>query len=406
MFVRIIVFLQLVSLFTLTGCAQWTYNNVPYDSSSSALIAARQDINNSVDGVQRLEKPFDLTARIIVPSLPRIKDAGVVKTGAATDEQVTYVAKVLEYGFLGFSEAIQRRNIFSNMQIVRQYNTEHPSQKDEDYLIWLFLTDQGGAQWFLRNKNDTENKIISIDQSKVSTSKVISFLESIESHISYPLKNNKSKAKQAIKTGTGFIVSRNGHILTNAHVVKDCSTLTADFEENTESLTLISMDSENDLAILKSNVLSEHIAYFSHTATPALGQELIVSGYPLSGLLSDQIQLTTGVLSATSGINNDFRYFQLTAPVQQGNSGGPVLNNKGEVIGVVVSKLNAGFIQRATGDIPQNVNFAIKAAIAKIFMHAYKIKYLESDSKQKMSTQEIGQTVGKYTLRITCTMKN
>ncbi len=97
---------------------------------------------------------------------------------------------------------------------------------------------------------------------------------------------------------------------------------------------------------------------------------MVAVGFPLPGLLASEANVTTGTVSALAGIGNDTRFLQMTAPVQPGNSGGPLLDLEGRVVGVVVSKLDALKVASATGDIPQNVNFAIKAGVVRSFLDA------------------------------------
>lgn len=102
------------------------------------------------------------------------------------------------------------------------------------------------------------------------------------------------------------------------------------------------------------------MASFSNTIRSHLGDDLLVFGYPLLGILSTSGNLTRGYLTAMTGLRDDERYMQISAPVQPGNSGGPVLDMGGDVIGVVTYKLDALMTMKAIGDLPQNVNFALK----------------------------------------------
>jgi len=88
--------------------------------------------------------------------------------------------------------------------------------------------------------------------------------------------------------------------------------------------------------------------------------------------------------------------------VQQGNSGGPLLNESGNVIGIIVSKLNASLIQKVTGDIPQNINFAIKDSIAKMISNAHNVHYVMTEDNKKLSTKEIGSKAAKFILKLQC----
>jgi S1-C subfamily serine protease len=108
---------------------------------------------------------------------------------------------------------------------------------------------------------------------------------------------------------------------------------------------------------------------FRNSPVVERGESVITYGFPLSGVLSSGPSLTTGNVSALSGLQDNPLHYQISAPVQPGNSGGPLLDAQSHVIGVVVSKLDAAQVARMTGgDIPQNVNFAIKGNEALAFL--------------------------------------
>jgi TPR repeat protein len=161
---------------------------------------------------------------------------------------------------------------------------------------------------------------------------------------------------EVTSTGTGFFVSETGHIVTNAHVVEGCQTVRA---SRGGPLRKVSVDEESDLALYTTSEKTDAIARLRGGRGARAGESVVVVGFPLSGLLSSDPIVTTGIISALSGLRNDRRTIQITAPVQPGNSGGPLLGENGSVVGVVVSKLNAVKVAAAIGDIPQNVNFAV-----------------------------------------------
>ena len=162
--------------------------------------------------------------------------------------------------------------------------------------------------------------------------------------------------RKADAFGSGFFVGA-GHIVTNSHVVRGCGSLAT---ASGTPLKFIVSDDRTDLALLQTTgTKPPGSATFRHEDA-ALGKLIIVFGFPLAGLLSTSGNVTTGTISATSGIRDNPRNFQITAPVQPGNSGGPLLDQSGNVVGMVVSKLNAMKAANLTGDVPQNVNFAIK----------------------------------------------
>jgi TPR repeat protein/stage V sporulation protein SpoVS len=213
---------------------------------------------------------------------------------------------------------------------------------------------------------------------------------------------DKPSPKRPMGSGTGFIVSRQGHVLTNYHVISGCNSLTGKSETKVEPLTIVGYDAGNDLAILKAPGTDHSPASFSDTRRVLLGKAVIAVGYPLRGLLASGLQVTTGTISALAGIQDDTRMLQFTAPVQAGNSGGPLFDESGNVIGIVAGKLNAMKVAKVTGDIPENVNFAIKAGLAREFLDAKGIEYRTAPSSTRMETGAIAERARNFLVLIEC----
>ena len=112
----------------------------------------------------------------------------------------------------------------------------------------------------------------------------------------------------------------------------------------------------------------------------------MVVGFPLQGLLASSANVTTGIISATKGIQDNENFYQISAPVQSGNSGGAVLDEYGFIVGIVVSKLNSIKLMNIAGEIPQNVNFAIQKNEIINFLKSNNIKYQTSNNLNKIST--------------------
>lgn len=163
-------------------------------------------------------------------------------------------------------------------------------------------------------------------------------------------------------TGTGFVISAAGHIVTNNHVISDCvgevhGNLVG---ESASTLRVVSTDEMNDLALLQAPGNFKDTARIRSTAVRS-GDSIIAIGYPFHGLLTSDFTVTTGIVSSLSGLFNDTRFLQISAPIQPGNSGGPLLDTNGRVVGVVAEKLSAIKIAKATGNIPENISFANQA---------------------------------------------
>jgi S1-C subfamily serine protease len=205
--------------------------------------------------------------------------------------------------------------------------------------------------------------------------------------------------------GTGFVVSAEGHILTNNHVVAGCRTLTT---RDGQPLEILSRNGDSDLALLRqpkgshNESTSVPVAVFRTGSAPELGDVVVAFGFPLPGVLSSEGNVSTGILSATSGLGNDVRFIQISAPVQPGNSGGPLFDSSGHVIGVVVAKLDAVRIAEITGDIPQNVNFAVQWAAVRTFLDQAKVPYRTEVSLHSTPTRNIAAAAERIAVTIEC----
>jgi S1-C subfamily serine protease len=180
--------------------------------------------------------------------------------------------------------------------------------------------------------------------------------------------------REPFPSGTGFFVANNGLIVTNWHVVEHANSLIVEtYGKEFKQARLIGYDVRNDLAVLKVDTKSQHwLPIVKDSSSLPKGEEVIAVGFPRADLQGFEAKVTNGIISSLSGIENDPRTFQITVPVQPGNSGGPLVSRKGLVVGVVSSKLNAMAVIKETGSIPENVNYAIKSN--------YLLELLRSDS--------------------------
>jgi S1-C subfamily serine protease len=184
-----------------------------------------------------------------------------------------------------------------------------------------------------------------------------------------PLRAPAPPDGRVFATGSGFIVGE-GRVLTNNHVVDGCTRMAArNAAGQRVAARVLATDPRRDLALLAVPVAFGPPLVFRDSPPVEIGESVITYGFPLTGVLSSGPTLTTGNISALAGLRDNPLNFQISAPVQPGNSGGPLLDAQGHVVGVVVSKLNAAKVAQMTGgDIPQNVNFAIKGPEAAAFL--------------------------------------
>ncbi|MFE8032844.1 trypsin-like peptidase domain-containing protein [Thiohalocapsa marina] len=203
-----------------------------------------------------------------------------------------------------------------------------------------------------------------------------------------------------IATGTGFFVNESGQLLTNHHVIDGCTTVKVVLPKGSLPAKLVASNPDDDLAILGIEAVPDAVAPFRRVSA-RLGEDVLVAGYPLRGLLGD-INVTSGEISSTSGVSNDRRYLQISAPVQKGNSGGPLLDRSGAVVGVVVSKLDAVALVDAIGDLPQNINFAVKGAVVRSFLSINDIAFVEVDEQSARDKADLAEEARSHTVPVEC----
>ena len=129
---------------------------------------------------------------------------------------------------------------------------------------------------------------------------------------------------------------------------------------------------------------------------------MVVAGFPFGDIFSNTIKITKGIVSAKRGIGDDSGQFQIDAAVQKGNSGGPIYDENGNVIGVVVSQLNKLKVAKAIGTLPENVNFGVKASTVKQFLNSSGLPSAWSKRSKRISTKEIAQIAEKQTVMVRC----
>ncbi len=159
---------------------------------------------------------------------------------------------------------------------------------------------------------------------------------------------------EATSTGTGFYVGAR-IVLTADHVVAGCPRVS--LADGTE-LTVVASDSDLDIAAL---MAPDRAPRWLRLAAGGLrlGQRVHAAGFPYYSIAGTSLNLTSGNVSALAGVDDDGRFFSFTAPVQPGNSGGPLIDARGRVLGLVVARLSEDYIVEQTGSLPQNVNYAL-----------------------------------------------
>jgi S1-C subfamily serine protease len=133
-----------------------------------------------------------------------------------------------------------------------------------------------------------------------------------------------------------------------------------------------------------------------------LGEDVLVAGYPYGEIFSNSIKVTKGIVSASRGLGDDTGQFQIDAAVQPGNSGGPIYDGNGNIVGVVVSQLNKIKFAEESGSMPENVNFGIKASTVRQFLTSSGLTTKWSKRSKGISTKELAKIATSQTVMVVC----
>jgi len=233
------------------------------------------------------------------------------------------------------------------------------------------------VNWIMADKSLNEDWYISFEQGIMNVIQS----DSKDTYIKlYPTERDNIKPKGIKTQGTGFAISSDGLIVTNNHIVQSASEIKVkginDNFSKSYNASVILSDEKNDLAIIKIDdkdfATIGTLPFTIKSTTSDVGTDVFVLGYPLTATMGDEIKLTNGIISSKSGFKGDITSYQMTAPIQPGNSGAPLFDKNGYLIGIVNAK-HWG---------TENVGYAIKSS--------YLNNLIESlTPKPKLTTQNL-----------------
>lgn len=213
-----------------------------------------------------------------------------------------------------------------------------------------------------------------------------------------------NRQARQVSTGSGFLIAE-GRVMTNEHVINGCNRVILRTPSGhwMEARPPARVDAALDLALLNVPGLVGPALPFRAAPEVRRGEGVVAYGFPLAGLLSSDPKLTQGVVNGLRGIGDNPNQYQISAEVQPGNSGGPLLDMQGRVVGVIVSKLNAQRVAQRTGDIAQNVNFAVQGQAALAFARRAGVEpRLAEGAGRDLPTADVGEIAHRSTLFIRC----
>lgn len=258
------------------------------------------------------------------------------------------------------------------------------------------------ANWYMSNFSQNSSCVVTFDG---ATMKVI-LPSGDETYLKmYPSQNSSSQEKAEKWSGSGWCLSSDGYIVTNNHVIDGASTIYIKGiggDLNTGySAEVVATDKINDIAVLK--IIDPHfygfgaIPYAISSRIADKGESIFVLGYPMTHVLGNEVKYTAGEINSRTGFKGDMATYQISAPVTHGNSGGPMFDGEGNVIGII----NSGITNK---EIAENVGYAIKISYLKILVESagLNIKLPNKNTVSNLSKQEMVKRIEKYVYYIEC----
>jgi S1-C subfamily serine protease len=397
-----------------------TVNGTQYHSVEAATEALRNMHVRQLAAVQPFPDRLGGRLRVVLADTDRLRPfvqqrnaQANIKIDAATTYLLNDYVDVQE----SFAEALKRSNLFDAVDVVVQNDTEDPPFDGYDYLVFFQVGTVGPnhtglwyARWQVRRAPNRATELATVDAGTPELERTLSWVKSVRS-AAVTLGGGPATAVAAGRAAsggapnavlTGIVVSAQGDIVTNDHGVKSCGKVEVRVGHTSRPATVVAHDQQNDLALLHVEHSFSAVASFREGAQIRPGDSVIAVGYPLGQVLSSDAIVTTGSVSALAGMRDDTRFLQFTAPIQQGNSGGPLVDYSGHVTGMVTSKLSALLVAMVTGDIPQNVNFALKSLVVRNFLDGNAVTYHTATSAGEDRPAEIAERVKQFTVLVRC----
>lgn len=260
------------------------------------------------------------------------------------------------------------------------------------------------ANWFMLNKSFNNDIIITFENATMS------FLSEngrdkdiyIKIYPTYDESNNDIEKSEWKSTGTGFFIDKNGYLVTNHHVVDKGKIFEISVLRNGKTTEynaeIVSLDKQNDLAILKitdSNFKPfSTINYNFSTNTKNVGTSVFALGFPLTQYMGNELKMTDGIISSKSGFKGDITNYQISVPIQPGNSGGPLFDTKGNLVGITSSGLNK--------QLADNVNYAIKTSYLKLLIDSLddNIELPFYSTNEELNLEQLNERLNEYVVLI------
>ncbi|TKB46281.1 S1 family peptidase [Thalassotalea mangrovi] len=200
-------------------------------------------------------------------------------------------------------------------------------------------------------------------------------------------------------SGTAFLINKTGHLLTAEHVIRDCLVTKIKFADQVYDAKIANTSQLLDLALLATDIESSDYLAIRAAGDLELGEKVVSVSYPLKGLLASSPNLTLGNVTSKKALQGSLGLFQFSAPIQPGSSGGAIVSESGEAIGVVTSTLNVAELIKE-GIVPQNINFALNGQYVSRFLDRNQIAYATQASE--ISSTSVNEATLASTAQVAC----
>lgn len=370
------------------------WEHVPMEGLAVGVMLPKQMQTTKVDGVYKIWKHAD-------------KELYLIASDLVTGELVE-AHTIVEQEFRGEDQAYKVRN--KDRWVTSTRNPEGIFYMRSDLIggTWstIFLTGN------IENENDLNFMISSVSTDLMSDfipydtgvlmTNALMLLNQMEDDDEPAGEVGVSQAPEPPQaeggSGSSFIINDQGVLLTNAHVIEGCTLITV----SGHPAELVASSNTFDLAAISVSGVSLGTPLPFSSKGVGLNADITIAGYPLYGLLGG-LNVSRGSISALKGLRGDETNLQISAPVQPGNSGGPAVDQYGNVVGVVVSKLDVIEVAELTGgDIAQNVNFAVRGDLAKVFLSSNGIEFTQASEGTALSGEALARRLQAATHLVEC----
>lgn len=205
-------------------------------------------------------------------------------------------------------------------------------------------------------------------------------------------------------SGTGFFVTHDGHVLTNNHVINNCENISIHGDDMSTGAVVVARDVEHDLALLKAAFTSPNMAYFNSMRQPLKANDpVVIIGYPGDSWRGHDPIVRSSSIIDMRGPTGEEKWLQFHDSVQHGNSGGPLLDSAGNVVGVVVAKTELHITNQNTSvEIIKKSDIAISLPRVKSFLERSNVQYQTADSGIYLSPDRVNDRARPFIVNVNC----